>query len=227
MGGFEPFRNKTLLYVEDDEALLEQAKRVFDAIFARTYTARDGIEALSLFEKEPADIVISDIKMPRMNGVELCRRLRQRHPTLPIILTSAYDDAHLLKEALKLGITTFIEKPYDAAALQKALGEALAMIDRSIKDRFDLGDGYTFCTKTSQLYFGDEPLHLTPQERLLLRLLITAPHHTLSYESLEYALGREGYITKGALRTAVSSLRKKIGKEKIKNISKEGYRLCV
>jgi DNA-binding response OmpR family regulator len=219
------FRTKTLLYAEDDNKLQLQAKVVFDAIFGNVFVAGDGLSALKIFEEKSIDVIITDIKMPRLDGLEFSQIVRKKDATIPIILTTAYDDKPLLKSALKLNITSYIEKPYDMKALESTLVEVLEVMDVS-GSLVGFGDGFAFDMQTMLLSHRKEDIPLKPQERMILKLLLSAPNHMVSYSTIEYALSDDGYTSKEALRTAISSLRKKIGKETIQNISKQGYRLC-
>jgi DNA-binding response OmpR family regulator len=140
-------------------------------------------------------------------------------------LTTAYEEKHLLKSALKLNITSYIEKPYTLDSLQKALQDVLDVMDTSdIQAGF--GDGFVFDMQTFELTRNKKQISLAPQERMILKLLLKSPKHIVPYSTLEYALSDDGYTSKEALRTAISSLRKKVGKETIQNISKQGYKLC-
>jgi len=219
------FKTKTLLYVEDDTKLQLQAKKVFDTIFKEVFVASDGLEALEVFDNKQIDMILTDIKMPQLDGLGLVKRVRDKDRHIPIILTTAYEEKHLLKSALKLNITSYIEKPYTLDSLQKALQDVLDVMDTSdIQASF--GDGFVFDMQTFELTKNKKQIPLTPQERMILKLLLKSPKHIVPYSTLEYALSDDGYTSKEALRTAISSLRKKVGKKTIQNISKQGYRLC-
>ena len=110
---------KTILLAEDDESLNRMISQVLERHGFLVLRAKDGKEALALFEAKLGDIelVISDIEMPRMSGVELRSRLRKQSPQLKIILISAtFPEPHLLD--LELGMyDRFIAKPFDISSL--------------------------------------------------------------------------------------------------------------
>jgi two-component system response regulator PilR (NtrC family) len=89
-------------------------------------TAADGREALRIFDERPADLVISDIRMPKMGGVELLGGLRQRDPSLPVIVVTAFASAESAIQAMKLGALDYLTKPFKVAELKLILGRALA-----------------------------------------------------------------------------------------------------
>ena len=100
--------------------------------------ANDGLQALELIEKFSPDLVISDIKMPRMNGLELLRESRDRFGELPVfIILTSYEDFHYLKEAMKYQVIDYLiklelNKDNFTSAIQKALTTILKVKDTSI-----------------------------------------------------------------------------------------------
>jgi len=100
-----------LLYVEDDLELQESSKELFKILFQSVTTVNDGEEALKKYNSEHFDIIISDIKMPKLNGIELTKAIREIDKSQYIIITSAYNDAEYLMEFINLNIKQFIQKP--------------------------------------------------------------------------------------------------------------------
>jgi DNA-binding response OmpR family regulator len=215
------FKNFTLLYVEDDTNLAKEASLVFEAIFKNYFYAKDGLKAIEIAKNNTIDIIITDIKMPKMNGLEFLKRLRNIQIDTPVILATAYDDKDLLKEALKLSVTNYIEKPYSIDELLSVLTQSL-----NLTKTVEISQNIYFDMKTTKLYVNSNEVILTPQEKILLTLLCKNRPNIVTYEVLEYALNDDGYTSKEALRVAMSSLRKKVGKKYIANRSKEGYYLC-
>lgn len=127
-----------VLYAEDEvetrEVMLEMLSRYFNHIV----TAVDGKEAFELYQSESFDIVISDISMPRMNGMELAKAIRSINETQPIIIISAHNDAHYLFELINLGVSAFIIKPIETDLLFKTLYG----VSKSLNDAFMLNAYY-------------------------------------------------------------------------------------
>ncbi len=111
----------TLLYVEDNTALRENASKLLLKFFSNVYTAGDGEEGLKLFKKHHPKIVITDIKMPKMDGLELADKIKKIAPETKIIIMSAFDDRENLHASLKLNITDFLSKPVNVAQLSEVL----------------------------------------------------------------------------------------------------------
>ncbi len=111
----------TILVVDDDEATLSGLSLALSTLGHKVLRARDGVEALELFDRAPLDVVLSDWRMPRMSGIELCREVRARSRVAYFILvTGLGDKAHLL-EAMAAGADDFLAKPLDLDELQARL----------------------------------------------------------------------------------------------------------
>ncbi len=110
-----------ILYVEDDANLRAATAKLFGQFFSTVDVADDGLMGLTLFEKNRYDLVITDVNMPHMNGVEMIRRIRALKPDQTILVTSAHSDADNLMALLDLGIDKFIVKPLNLHKLVDAL----------------------------------------------------------------------------------------------------------
>jgi len=102
-----------ILYVEDDLNLQAETNEFLSMLFNHVETANDGKEALEKYTNEEYDIVISDIQMPNMNGLELTTEIKKIRPTQPIIITSAYNDLNNLLGFINLNIKQFMRKPVE------------------------------------------------------------------------------------------------------------------
>lgn len=100
-----------LLYVEDNAHVREATISFFDSFFDTIYVANNGKEALDIFSKEPVDIIISDINMPEMNGLEMAEMIKKEKESLPVLFLSAHDDKNFFLSAIKLGIDGYLLKP--------------------------------------------------------------------------------------------------------------------
>ncbi len=101
----------SVLYVEDDAAIRLLTKMLLEKKVEKVYLAQDGSEGLDLFNTHKPDLVVSDVAMPVMDGMEMARRIKVISPNMPIILTTAYDRTDFLLNAIELGIDQYILKP--------------------------------------------------------------------------------------------------------------------
>lgn len=129
----ELLKNITLLYVEDDAMTLEEISYFLEKYVGKLIVAKNGEEGFELFKKHNPDMVISDIQMPVLNGLEMSRKILEINPEIPIALTSAYSDSDYLIEAIELGIEKYLLKPLN-------LTEILTLIQKSL--RFDFNSKY-------------------------------------------------------------------------------------
>lgn len=111
----------TLLYVEDNIGLSNQATLLFQKIFEKVHTAYDGEEGLKAFEKIHPSIVITDITMPKMDGLEMAQAILKSDPDTKIIITTAHDDTELLHQAIRIGVFDFLAKPLHIEVLSEVL----------------------------------------------------------------------------------------------------------
>ena len=113
-----------LLYVEDEPDLRAQVETYLALHFGRVLTAGDGAEALACFEREKPDVVLSDIRMPGMDGLELAERLRELAPGVPVVLCTAFADVPSLLRAIEIGVQGVVRKPIDLRELRGAVARA-------------------------------------------------------------------------------------------------------
>jgi diguanylate cyclase (GGDEF)-like protein len=106
-------KSLTLLYVEDDESTIHSFINAFSDYFNEVIIARTAEEGLELFEKYSPHILITDLQLPRMSGLEMIAHIRQAHPSFPIIVNSAFSDTHLLLRSIALHVDNYILKPTD------------------------------------------------------------------------------------------------------------------
>jgi diguanylate cyclase (GGDEF)-like protein/PAS domain S-box-containing protein len=114
-------KNFSLLYVEDNEATIDTFLKTFEEDFNTVFIARNGEEGLHLFESERPDIVLSDLQMPKMGGLEMITRMREITPDLPVIINSAFSDTHLLLQSIALHVDDYLLKPTDLQLMRQAL----------------------------------------------------------------------------------------------------------
>lgn len=125
--------NLTLLYVEDEADIREEMESFLELRVKTLYVAKDGEEGWDLFQKYKPDIVISDINMPRMNGIEMSEKIKNENKSIPIILITAFSDAKYMINAIDLGIDKYILKPVEITKLQKTLNATAKILIDKIK----------------------------------------------------------------------------------------------
>lgn len=117
-----------ILVVEDDLAMLEMICLSLQRKQAQIFTATNGVEAFDIVESKKVDIVISDIIMPVMDGVELLKKIRERDPTIPIVLLATGQSQLTEEEALASGAKGLIHKPFKMQFLLNKIEELILNI---------------------------------------------------------------------------------------------------
>ncbi|MGK0460639.1 MAG: two-component system response regulator FlrC, partial [Candidatus Azotimanducaceae bacterium] len=108
---------KCILVVEDDFELQEAVAETLKLAGFKVRTANNGIEALSVLERCEVDMVVSDVNMPSMDGIELLENIRKTHAQLPVLIVTAYADVSKAVSAMRLGAVDFMIKPFEPGVL--------------------------------------------------------------------------------------------------------------
>lgn len=105
-------KDSVILYVEDEMAVQNQTKMILDDFVKKVYTASDGEEGLKIALEKNIDVIITDIMMPHLNGIEMLKKLRfEYEKDIPAIITTAFTETEYLMEAIRLKVDGFITKP--------------------------------------------------------------------------------------------------------------------
>ncbi len=126
-------KQATLLYLEDDEVIRSETLSIFEKLFKKVYTAEDGKIGLELYNthKNEIDIVLTDINMPNMDGIQFMAEVRTQDFELPILIVTAFNDINQLIKAIKLNVTDYIIKPMQ-------LNSTLKILNKILTHRFNL-----------------------------------------------------------------------------------------
>ena len=172
-----------ILAVDDDLEVLETLGRVLRRESFEVGLVSSGSEALSLLEKRHPDLLILDIIMPGMDGITVCRRLRQdpRYMALPILFLTAKGTTDDIVDGLDAGADDYVVKPFELAELRARI---YALLRRSTREKgadsvIQLAD-LKLDSGTYQVHVGDDIIQLTSTEHRLLRYLMENPNRALS-----------------------------------------------
>ena len=216
----------TVLYAEDEDAIRQTVCDVLELYVDKVITASNGQETLELYEQYKPSVLLLDICMPKKDGLNVLKTIREKDIKTPVIIMTAHTEKEYLMNAVELYITKYLVKPFDKEALISALNSCLELISKKCFDSFDLGDNIFYLPASQAIKKEDELIPLNNKERKLLNLFIKNPNKILTYEQIEYHIW-DDYVSKDALKSLIKDLRKKSSKNCIKNISKIGYKLEV
>ncbi len=122
-------KNMKVLYVEDEEEILEQMTFFLKKRVGQLVVAKDGKEGLKAFKENKPDIIISDLRMPYMDGLSMAREIR-KISDVPIIITTAFSDKEIILKAVDIGIENYVVKPLDARELVNIMSKTAIKVLR-------------------------------------------------------------------------------------------------
>ena len=220
-------KNIKILYVEDDEIARENGIEYLQNFFEQIYEASDAIKALQLYEKYQPDIIITDIQMPKLNGLEFVKRIRQKDKKTQIIIITAFCDRDYLLKAIELGLVKYILKSVHKKEFEEALFLCVNSLQEDNSNIVKLDENSYFDTFNKNLVIKYVLIKLRAKEILFLELLIKNKNRYVSYEEIENYVWDESVMTKDALKTLVKNLKTKIPKDLILNLTNSGYKIDV
>ena len=216
--------NKKVLCLEDEEAILRNICASLELFFAEVKGVTDGFDALELAMNGAYDALVLDISVPNIDGLEIAKKVRAINQKIPIVILSSHVEQEYLWRAVELKITRYLAKPYDKKSFIKALEDvAFELVGRTPTIRLNDELEYDFGKKA--LYVNGQISHLSKSESKLLEYFLNNKNQTITYEQIFDYIWDYEQPTKEAIKTIVKELRRKLGKDVIKNLYGVGY-LC-
>ena len=222
-----------ILVVEDEDALSTLLQYNLDKEGYDVVVAADGEEALTLVSERLPDIIILDWMLPKISGIEVCRRLRQRSESrnVPIIMLTARGEESDRIRGLDTGADDYIVKPFAMSELSARIRAVLRRIRPGLaEDRVHIGD-LTIDRVAHRVKRAGKEIHLGPTEFRLLDYLMQHPGRVFSREQLLDAVwGSDVYVEARTVDVHVGRLRKALNKEEamvdpIRTVRSAGYSL--
>jgi len=222
------------ILVVDDEPQIRHSLQVnLEKRHYAVTTAASGEEALEAVARQIPDVVIVDLVLPLMDGIELTRRIRAHSP-VPIIVLSAIGDERKKVEALESGADDYITKPFSMEELLARINAVLRRTQTQVEEQeenlFTIGN-YSFDYQKRTLIINNQPQKLTSKENDLLRLLILNKGKVLerSY-ALKAIWGDDNYFNARSMDVYIAKLRKHLNQDErieIMNVHGRGFRFFV
>ena len=126
----EVLKNISILYVEDENDVRDFTSKILNPLLKKVFIAQDGEEGLRVFQenKDEIDLIVSDINMPKMDGLSMCDAIKKINSEIPVVVTSAHNDTGFLKRAIDIGVNTYAMKPIDLYQLIESIIKAMEPI---------------------------------------------------------------------------------------------------
>jgi len=176
-----------VLVVDDDETVSEVVRRYLERDGYEVDTVTDGVVALERAVANPPDLLVLDLMLPGLDGVEVCRRLRQRH-AVPVIMLTAKGDVDDRVAGLEVGADDYVTKPFSprelTARVAAVLRRAAAVAADDGRPTVLEGGPIRVDTASRECWVGEAPVQLTAKELDLLAFLLRFPHRAWRREEL-------------------------------------------
>jgi len=218
-----------ILFIEDEEALRTNYVRYLKRHFRNVYEADNGQSAYLTYKEKKPQILIIDINIPKLNGLELLNKIREHDHTTKAIMLTAQSGTSDLLEAISLKLTKYLIKPISRDELKSALNlviNELSDFDVSSKKTLVLKEMFTWDYTLRELFENNVKVTLTNKERRILTLLFSNINKTYSYDEIIYDVWEDDEEDKlDALKTIIKNIRKKVPQNTIVNIYGSGYKI--
>lgn len=219
-------KNLLLLIVEDEDKLREGLSTALSPFFLKVINAKNGDEGLKKFKKYKPNIVITDILMPIVDGLDMAQSIKEISKDTPIIVLSAYSERERLLRAIDIGIDKYLIKPIDI--------EELLLIFKFIKNEkigtnglIIINERYRFDKIKRVLIKDEQEIALTKKELAFISLLIKQIGALVLHEDIKRHIWTNEKVSDTATRTFIKRVRDKIGDDFIKNVPGLGYKISL
>lgn len=220
-------KDLNLLYVEDNHLVRFQTIKMLQSFFGDIKEATNGKEALEIFSDENLkfDLIITDIKMPFVDGISFIELVRKKNKKIPILIFSAYDDKEYFMKTINLGIDGYILKPYTITQIATTLINIIEKYELKEPENISiyLENDFIWLSKDKKLLKNNNHIKLTKTETMLFDFFISTNSVAKSYDEIEDYLysSKEDGIKK--IRNLVNRLRVKLNYELFETNYSIGY----
>lgn len=221
--------SQKILVVDDEQSIVTLLQFNLEQAGFSVVAAYDGLSALELAKREKPDLIILDLMLPELNGLDLCKNLRQENIMIPILMLTAKDDEFDKVLGLELGADDYLTKPFSPreviARVKAILRRARMVTNEQTTKRFRIGE-LEVIEDNYEVFYNGELLELTPKEFELLVYMAKHSGRVMTREQLLNAIWNYDFV--GDTRIVdvhISHLRDKIKAPYIKTVRGLGYKL--
>lgn len=211
-----------LLFVEDDIEIRENLRFYLESIFSDVIEVSDGIEALKQYNNCHPDIILLDINIPKLNGIQVATKIREKDNETVIIILTAHDDREILIQAIELKLTKYLLKPVPRNILKETLTKTIKEI--RVLNYINLANDYKWNLKSKILTYKNETIKITNNEMKLFDAHCNNSHKIFTNEDLSNLLYEDEEYNENKIRMFLKRFRKNINPELIVNIYGLGYK---
>lgn len=216
-------KNLNLLYAEDSDSVRNEYVEVFRGLFRTVYVAKNGSEALELYEKKDIDIVVTDNRMPIMDGLELTQEIREEDDDTPIVIMTSFSEKDELLKATRLRLVDYMIKPVTYSDMKKTLLRCVGEIEKKRALDLHIYQGITYSPMSKKLMLEGVEYILQMKESLLLELFLRHRGRVVTREMIADRVYDGEEMSEGGVKNLVLKLREKLGKDSIQTLRGSGY----
>ncbi|HFU1658457.1 TPA: butyrate response regulator transcription factor BumR [Campylobacter jejuni] len=215
-----------ILVVEDEVKARESMINILSERFSKVIGAQNGDEGLKKFKKFKPDLVITDIAMPIMDGLDMAREIKEISDDVLIVVLSAYSEKERLLRSIDIGIDKYLIKPVDIEELFKVLDY---LIGEKIEANMlvKISEEYQFNKTKRTLIHNGKEIVLTKKELAFISLLLKQPGVLVLHEDIKKNVWIGEHVSDTAVRTFIKRVRDKVGEDFIKNVPSLGYKINI
>ena len=215
----------TILYIEDDSNIRKHILEFLSRYCPNIYSCDSSEKGLELYKKYKPDILLLDINLPGISGIDLAALIRKHNKDIRIIISTAYTNAEFTIQAIELDLCRYLVKPVTNDELVSAFKKALSKLGKS--NIYELGSGYFYDKRSTSVIKDSNSILLRKKESEILEFFLEYEGEILRYDMLENEIWSNGIMTRDAIRSQIRNIRKKIKVNCFKNIIGVGYKLEV
>ena len=219
----EQLKNYTILCVEDEDGIRKRLVNTLKYYFKEVYEASNADVGYELYYEYKPSVIISDIEMPKKNGIQMVSEIREDDLSTIIIMLTAYSSEEYLLNLINLNINQYILKPVTSDNLLNAI---IKSFENRLEKKIRFSEDIYFNTVKRELYFKDEIVNLRKRDKDFLLLLHENRHRVLTYDLIEEYIWKDKSMSMSALKTFIKELRQRLPVDFIVNVPQEGYKLA-
>lgn len=220
----ELFKNLKILFIDDEEIIRKEIITFLKYLVDEVVESSNGLEALKKLENFTPDLIITDLEMPHMSGLNFIQEFRKTNKDTCIIVLTANTSEEYLLELVGLHIEKYIVKPIILEKLISVIKDCRKLFLKSKVKQKELTYGYKYDWSQKSIIYEEKMISLTKKEILFLELLFKNIGKITTYEEFQRVVWKDNIMTDNALKSLLGNLRKKLPKDFIINLSGIGYK---
>ena len=226
MSDLKILKSKKILYVESDKLLFKNILCLFELFFNDITSVQNGLDAMNLLKTNSYDIVILDIDLSDIKGLEIASKIREDDNKTLIIITSVHKEFEDLRKCIHLRVNDYLLKPFDFNELKKSIERCAVIFEKTNEKKEEISVDLFYNWSNKKIQTNNEYIDLTKKEISFLEFFLSNRGKIIKYSEINEALYNKKVLSlasQSSIKNIVFRLKKKIKKEIFQNIAGVGY----